>query len=77
MDKEVEVIDIYDKQYMIIKEVNHNDTDYLFLSNVSDSNDTMIRKTDKNDKDLIIPLSGDDEYELACLLFTKDNGIKQ
>lgn len=76
MDKEVEVIDIYDKQYIIVKEVLHNDISYFFLSNVNDSDDTMIRKSDKNDKDLIVPLSGDDEYELACLLFSRQFGIK-
>lgn len=66
---ELEVITVNDKEYVIIKEVEHNDITFLYLSNLLDENDTLIRKRDKN-KD-VFPLESEEEFELACNLLLK------
>ena len=67
--KDLEVIDIDDKSYLILKEVTKNDKTYLYLSNINDEEDTLIRKLEK---DVILPLESDKEFELACNLFVKE-----
>ncbi len=69
--KDLEVVTIDGTDYVIIKEVKHEDISYLYLSNINDEEDTLIRKTDKEDKDLILPLENDQEFELACNLLLK------
>ena len=71
MKKDLEVITIDDKDYAVIKEVSHESNTYLYLSNILDEEDTLIRKIDKNDKDLVIPLESDQEFEIACNLLLK------
>lgn len=71
MEKEVEVIAIDNKRYAVIKEITHNDNTFLYLSNLEDEEDTLIRKVDKNQKDLVIPIE-EQEFELACSLLLKN-----
>ncbi len=75
MEQEVEVVTIDQKEYAIIKEITLTDTTYVYLSNLVDIDDVMIRKYDKNDKDLIIPLSSEAEFKIACQAFFRDEGI--
>ena len=56
MEKELEVITIDNKDYAILKETEYNDTTYIFLSNVANQDDIMIRKSSEEDKDLFVPL---------------------
>ena len=70
--KELEVIKIDSKDYFIMREVEHDDVIYLFLSNKEDANDMMIRKVKKDNEDLVLPLDSDKEFELACGLLFKD-----
>ena len=70
--KEVEVMTIDNKDYLIMKEVFENDTSYVFLSNMIDPEDVMIRKSSPNDKNLYIPLDNEEEYKLATLLLFKN-----
>lgn len=73
MEKELEIIEIDKKEYYIIKEIAHGDNIYLYLSNVDDDDDMMIRKTTNQDKDLIVPLSSKEEFDIACaLMFSKE-----
>jgi hypothetical protein len=72
MNKELEVVTIEDKEYTILKEKKHNDTTYFYLSNLNDEEDTLIRKSTKEDEDLLIPLSNDKEFDLAAGLLIKD-----
>ena len=72
MEKEVEVITIDNKDYAVIEEVNHNDNTFLYLANVIDEEDTLIRKVDQNDEDTVLPLKDDKEFELACNLLFKE-----
>ena len=61
--KEVEIMNIDNKDYIIMKEVIENETSYIFLSNVNNPDDVMIRKS--NDNKLYIPLENEEEYRLA------------
>ena len=45
MEKELELITLGDKEYYILNEVKRNGTTYIYLSNVVDSDDTLIRKS--------------------------------
>ena len=69
MDKELEIMTIDGVDYAILKEVKNVATTYVFLSNVANSEDMIIRKS-VNDEDYV-PLDGDKEFELACLLLFK------
>ena len=68
MKKELEVITLGDKDYYILNEVKRNGVTYIYLSNVLDRDDTLIRKSSKDDEELFIPLETEEEFELACLL---------
>lgn len=68
MKKELEVITLGDKDYYILNEVKRNGVTYIYLSNVLDKDDTLIRKSSKDDEELFIPLETEEEFELACLL---------
>lgn len=71
MEKELEVVKIDDKDYAIIHEIEKDGKTFLYMSNVEDENDNMIRKIEPNNKDLILPLENDQEFELACGLLMK------
>ena len=68
--KQVEVIDIENKKYMVLNEIVDNGETYLYLTNVKNPKDFMIQKVDKNDKDLIINLDNEEEFKKALELFT-------
>lgn len=70
--KELEVITIGKKDYCIVREVEEDNVHYVFLSNVVNPGDIMIRKSSIEDPDLYIPLENEDEYYLANLLLFKD-----
>lgn len=68
MEKELEIITLGDKDYFILNEVKRNGVTYIYLSNVEDKDDTLIRKSSKDDDTLYVPLESEEEFELACLL---------
>lgn len=68
MEKELEIVEIDNKEYYVIKEIPHGNNVYLYLSNVTNDDDMMIRKTTSQDKDLIVPLSSKQEFDIACAL---------
>lgn len=72
MDKELEIITLGDKDYYILHEAKRNGTTYLYLSNVDDIDDTLIRKSSSEDETLFIPLESEEEFELACLLLFRN-----
>ncbi len=67
--RDLEVVEIDDKSYLILKEVIKDNKTYLYLSNINDEEDTLIRKLENND---VLPLENDKEFELACNLFIKE-----
>ena len=44
------------------------DTTYMYLSNLDDDNDNLIRKYTTVDQETIYPLDNDEEFELAMSL---------
>ena len=70
--KDLELIEINDTNYVVLKEVKHKDTSYLYLSNVNDEEDMMIRKTKGEE---VIPLESEEEFEIACNLLIKEGLI--
>ncbi len=67
--KELEIMTVDNKDYIIMKEVKEQNTIFVFLSNVNDPDDVMIRKS--NDNILYVPLENEEEYRLASLLLFK------
>lgn len=72
MEKELEVITIDNKDYVVIEEVKHNNKTFLYLSNIINDEDTLIRKLDENDKNNVLPLQDEQEFEIACNLLFKN-----
>lgn len=73
MEKELEIIEIDNKEYYVMKEVVRGENIYFYLSNVNDFNDIMIRKATSKENDLVIPLESKEEFDIACaLLFTNN-----
>ena len=70
--KEFEVVEINEMSYIILKEVTYKEISYLYLSNVNDEEDTLIRKAEG---DMIIPLTSEEEFEIACNLLIKEGLI--
>lgn len=70
--RDVEVVDINDNTYIILKEVKHKETSFLYLSNINDEEDTLIRKSDG---DNLVPLASEEEFEIACNLLVKEGLI--
>lgn len=68
MDKEVEIVEINNKKYYVMKEISHGENNYLYLSNVIDDDDMMIRKTTAQDREQLVPLSNKQEFDIACAL---------
>ena len=73
--KQVEIIDIENKKYMVLNEISDNDETYVFLANIKNPKEFIIQKVDKNDNDFLINLDNDDEYDRALKLF--NNNIDQ
>lgn len=66
---DVDVYIINDVEYYLIGEEVIRDTFYLYLSNVNDDEDVMIRKRDKEDKEVLLPLDNEQEVKMAALVF--------
>jgi len=65
---QVEIMRVNNKDYVIMKEVVENDISFVFLSNLEDPNDMMIRKSTPKDPNHYVPLDNEEEYQLASLL---------
>ncbi len=69
--QQVEIIDIDNKKYMVLNEIEDNGETYLYLTNVKNPKDFLIQKVDKNDKDYLINLDNEEEFNRALNLFNK------
>ena len=74
--KEFEIMTIDNKDYLIVKEIQDKDTNYIYLVNKENELDVLIRKQSKEDKNTYIPLDNDEEFNLANLLLFRDTNIK-
>lgn len=71
--KEMEIVTIGKKDYCIVREVEEDNIHYVFISNVVNPEDIMIRKSSLSNPDLYIPLENEDEYYLANLLLFRES----
>lgn len=67
-EREVEYVLIDNKKYEVVMEKTSGDTTYMYLSNLDDDNDNLIRKYTTVDQETIYPLDNDEEFELAMSL---------
>ena len=67
-EREVEYVLIDNKKYEVVMEKTSGDTTYVYLSNLDDENDNLIRKYTTGDQETISPLDNDEEFELAMSL---------
>lgn len=65
--EEVTIFSFDNKDYMLLDQIH----DYVYLSNVDDRHDMMIRKVDPNDDEVLLPIEDDEEFEKALLLLTQ------
>lgn len=65
--EEVTIFSFDDKDYMLLDQIR----DYVYLSNVDDRRDMMIRKVDPSDDEVLLPIEDDEEFEKALLLLTQ------
>ena len=65
---ELEIIEIDDKEYYVLTELPGKEENYLYLSNVNDDEDVFLRKSDKTNPDIVIPLESDEELKEAATL---------
>ena len=65
--EEVTIFSFDDKDYMLLDQI----CDYVYLSNVDDRRDMMIRKVDPSDDEVLLPIEDDEEFEKAILLLTQ------
>lgn len=75
MDETINAITLEDGiQYAIIEEEIINNTKYVFLSNIDDSEDFCIRKViNENNEDFLVGLDDDSEFDLALMHFAKNH----
>lgn len=67
-EREVEYVLIDNKKYEVVMEKTSGDTTYMYLSNLDEENDNLIRKYTTVDQETIYPLDNDEEFELAMSL---------
>ena len=67
-ERKVEYVLIDNKKYEVVMEKASGDTTYMYLSNLDDDNDNLIRKYTTVDQETIYPLDNDEEFELAMSL---------
>lgn len=66
---EIEYVIIDDKRFGVIEEKNANDITYVFLANLEDPTDQLIRKYTKENSEDLVPLDSDNEFQFALNLF--------
>ena len=59
---------IDDKDYIVLKELTHNNKDYVYLVNETDSKDILIRNVKGNN---LLPLDSEEELKELLELFVK------
>lgn len=68
----VNVVTINDKEYFIIKQINHNNNSYCYLSNPNDHYDICVKKIiSKNGEYYLQGLEDENEFNLAMSLFNQ------
>lgn len=71
--QQVEIIDIDNKKYMVLNEIEDSGETYLYLTNVKNPKEFLIQKVDKNDNDYLINLDNEEEFNKALNLFNNSS----
>ena len=64
---QVKVYSFDNKKFVLVEQINN----YLFLVNMKNSHDMMIRKENVEEPNVLLPLDDDDEFEYALQLLTR------
>ena len=68
----IDYVIIDDKKYGILKETTYNDATYVFLANLNDPEDQLIKKYYETNKDELLPLDSDEEFNYILTLFVEE-----
>lgn len=68
---QIEYVIVDDKRFGVVNEVNHEGTIYVFLANLDDPTDVMIKKYTEQNQDELLPLETDAEFDFALSLFNE------
>lgn len=68
----IEYVIIDDKRFGVISEIPNQDTVYVFLANLEEPSEQLIRKYKIENKDDLLPLETDQEFDFALKLFNKN-----
>lgn len=66
---EIEYVIIDDKRFGIVNEVKYENTTYVFLANLEDPTEQLIRKYTNQKQDDLLPLDSDAEFDFALTLY--------
>ena len=67
-ERPVEYVLIDNIKYEVVMEKTLNDKTYLYLTNINDDKDMLIRKYTHDSKEILKPLDNDKEFEEAMKL---------
>ena len=67
---DVDIYDIDGKEYMLLERITQKNNTYLYLSNVAEGNDYIIRKLNPKNEEEMMPLADEKEVQKAILLIT-------
>lgn len=65
----IDYVSIDDKKYGVTKEKKFNNTIYVFLANLDNPRDQLIKKYYENATEELLPLESDFEFALAMNLY--------
>lgn len=68
---DVDVYEIDNVDYYLLNESEIKGNSYLYLSNVDNENDFIIRKRDKEDPMILLPLDNEQEVKYVSLVFAE------
>lgn len=68
----IDYVIIDDKKYGILKETTYNEATYVFLANLKDPTDQLIKKYYESNKEELLPLDSDEEFNYILTLFVEE-----
>jgi hypothetical protein len=73
--EEIDVVTLEDGiEYAIIQEIKDGENNYVFLTNINDTNDFCIRKTEDTESGkMLVGLKDQEEFMKALKLFNQKN----
>lgn len=68
----IDYVIIDDKKYGILKETTYNNATYVFLANLNNPKDQLIKKYYEANKDELLPLDSEEEFNYILTLFVEE-----